>query len=41
MNDDIIFEIDHFVFQLQEDFEVEAIVDAMAEYVDIYDELCG
>ena len=39
MTSNIIFEIDQIVCQLEEQYEVEDILDALAEYLAISDEL--
>lgn len=41
MTDNIIFEIDQIVSQLEETYAVEDILDALSEYLDISDELNG
>ena len=39
MTTNIIFEIDQIVCQLEEEYEIEEILDALSEYLAISDEL--
>ena len=38
MTSDIVFEIDQLIVQLEETYEIEDILDAMAEYLAITDD---